>query len=187
MNTRTLAAASVDDALAEIGKGRPSYKGLSLRRCLEVRPDYREFLHWCMNWCVSRRKYGSRLSRNDLQAAWQAADEFDASINLTSLYSMGIVSVAKLNDAMHGSAVRSPPRRRRDGGAAAGAATSRRGGGSRRGAAVSAAGSPLSSDAESDGPDPAQLLDRQPSPPTARRGRGLQMARPPSAVGRHLQ
>ena len=104
-----LAAATVDDALAGIGKGRPSYRGMSLTRCMELRPDYGVFLRWCMNWCVSRRGQKEKLTRTEMEDAWTSAVEYDGRINLTSLYTMGIVSAAKLNETMHGSAARSPP------------------------------------------------------------------------------
>ena len=95
-----LAAATVDDALAGIGKGRPSYRGMSLTRCMELRPDYGVFLRWCMNWCVSRRGQKEKLTRTEMEDAWTSAVEYDGRINLTSLYTMGIVSAAKLNETM---------------------------------------------------------------------------------------
>jgi hypothetical protein len=49
---------------------------------MELRPDYKEFLHWCINWCVSRRGKIAKLTRTALQEAWKAADEFDYRINL---------------------------------------------------------------------------------------------------------
>jgi hypothetical protein len=63
-----------DDALAEMGKERVCYRNLSLRRCMQLRPDYSGFIRWCINWCVSCRR-GCRvaLTRKVMEAAWRAA------------------------------------------------------------------------------------------------------------------
>ncbi len=85
----------VEYALTERGRTRVHYANVSLERCMELRPESLVFLQWCISLRDRSARDHTQVSWKALMEQWNSAPEFDPGINVKSLHSMGIVTIAK--------------------------------------------------------------------------------------------
>ncbi len=73
---------------------------------MELRPEYLVFLKWCIGLRDRSAGGRTRVCWRALKAQWTSDPAFDASINVKSLSSMGIVTMVKMNPGQSGTRVK---------------------------------------------------------------------------------
>jgi hypothetical protein len=87
----------VEHAVAEIGRTRVHHADVSLKCCMELRPEHSVFLEWCIGLRDRKARGRTRITWKALKEQWTSDPAFDPSINVKSISSMGIVTVSKIN------------------------------------------------------------------------------------------